>query len=289
MSRSFGLTLFRRFLRGAPVISLLVAMPALAAGKQAMLSQEQAARKACLNGDYAKGTSILSDLFVESGGNRVFIFNQARCFEQNRRYEDAVARFEEFLRTAEASKAGLSSDDKAAAEKHIADCRKHIEQDGNKTPSVAAQEPLTPAPAIPPPTASASQAQTATSTPEIAQPAPTSRSSNSGAGLRTAGIITASVGGAGLIVGIFLNLHANSMASEMENNVGGYTPSKNSSHDTYVKATWVSYGVGAACIATGAVLFGIGLGSSRDASSGVAIVPAFDSHLAGLALAGRFQ
>jgi hypothetical protein len=76
MSRKAGLTLFHRFLRGAPVISLLVAMPALAAGKQAMLSQEQAARKACLNGDYAKGTSILSDLFVQSGGNPVFIFNQ---------------------------------------------------------------------------------------------------------------------------------------------------------------------------------------------------------------------
>ena len=267
---------------------LLTAMPALAAGKQAMLSQEQAARKACLNGDYAKGTSILSDLFVQSGGNPVFIFNQARCFEQNRRYEDAVARFEEFVRTAETSRAGLSPDDKVAAEKHIADCKKHIEQEGNKSPSVAAQEPSTPVPAIPS-TASASQEQPATSTPEIAQPASISTSPNSGAGLRTAGIITASVGGAALVAGILLNLHANSMASDMENNLGGYTPSKNSSHDTYVKATWISYGVGAAGVATGAVLFGIGLGSTKGASSNVAILPAIDSHLAGLALAGRFQ
>ena len=80
MSRNFGLTLFRRFLRGAPVIALLVAMPASAASRQALQSQEQEARKACLNGDYAKGTSILSDLFIQSGGNPVFIFNQARCF-----------------------------------------------------------------------------------------------------------------------------------------------------------------------------------------------------------------
>jgi hypothetical protein len=72
-------------------------------------------------------------------------------------------------------------------------------------------------------------------------------------------------------------------------NVGGYTPSKNSSHDNYVKATWISYGVGAACVATGAVLFGIGLGSNRGASSDVAILPAIDNHQAGLALAGRFQ
>ena len=279
MSQNLGLALFNRFLRGAPIISLLVTMPASAAGKQAQQSQEQAARKACLNGDYAKGTSILSDLFIQSGGNPVFIFNQARCFESNRRYEDALARFEEFVRTAEASAAGLTPDDKAAAEKHIADCKRHIEQEG-KT-SLPASPTL--APAISP-TASASQP-----TPEVAQPAPNSTSSNSGAGLRSAGIITASVGGAALVAGILLNLHANSMASDMENNVGGYTPSKNSSHDNYVTAMWITNGVGAACVATGAVLFGIGIGSNKGASSDVAILPAIDSHQAGLALAGRFQ
>ena len=279
MSQNLGLALFNRFLRGAPIISLLVTMPASAAGKQAQQSQEQAARKACLNGDYAKGTSILSDLFIQSGGNPVFIFNQARCFESNRRYEDALARFEEFVRTAEASAAGLTPDDKAAAEKHIADCKRHIEQEG-KT-SLPASPTL--APAISP-TASASQP-----TPEVAQPAPNSTSSNSGAGLRSAGIITASVGGAALVAGILLNLHANSMASDMENNVGGYTPSKNSSHNNYVTAMWITYGVGAACVATGAVLFGIGIGSNKGASSDVAILPAIDSHQAGLALAGRFQ
>jgi hypothetical protein len=285
MSQDLGLALFNRFLRGAPIIGLLVTMPALAAGKPSLQSQEQAARKACLNGDYAKGTSILSDLFIQSSGNPVFIFNQARCFESNRRYEDAVARFEEFVRTAEASTAGLTPDDKAAAEKHIADCKRHVEQEGNKTSPPAAQASSSPAPAVAP-TASANQPQP---TPEIAQTAPNSTSSNPGAGLRTAGIITASVGGAALVAGILLNLHANSMASDMENNVGGFTPSKNSSHDNYVRAMWISYGVGAACVATGAVVFGIGIGSNKGASSDVAILPAIDSHQAGLALAGRFQ
>ena len=288
MSRNLGLTLFHRFPRGVPIIGLLVAMPAFAAGKQAPQSQEQAARKACLNGDYVKGTSILSDLFIQSGGNPVFIFNQARCFEQNRRYEDAVARFEEFVRTAEASTAGLTPDDKTAAEKHIADCKRHIEQESNRTSSPAAQASSTPVLAIAP-TASASQPQATPPTPEIAQSASTTTSSNPGAGLRTAGIISASVGGAALVAGILLNLHANSMASDMENNVGGYTPSKNSSHDNYVTATWIGYGVGVACVATGAVLFGIALRSNKAASSDVAIVPAVDSHQAGLALAGRFR
>lgn len=287
MSHSWGLTLFNRMLIGALIIGLLVTVPALAAGKQALQSQEQAARKACLNGDYAKGTSILSDLFIQSGGNPIFVFNQARCFEQNRRYEDAVARFEEFLRTAEASRAGLSQDDKSAAEKHIADCKRHMEQESNKTSSPLAQASSTPAPAIAP-SAPANQSQPTDSMPFVAQPASTPTSSNSRAGLRTAGIVTASVGGAALVAGILLNLHANSMASDMENNIGGYTPSKNSSHDNYVTATWVSYGVGAACVATAAVLFGIGLRSKGSASNEVAIVPAVDGHQAGLALTGSF-
>jgi hypothetical protein len=287
MSKHLGLALSNRFLRGAPIIGLLVAMPAWAVGKHSLQSQEQAARKACLNGDYAKGTAILSDLFIQSGGNPVFIFNQARCLESNMRYGDAVARFEEFVRTAEASSAGLTPDDKVAAEKHIADCKRHIEQESSKTQSPTAQVSPPPVSAVAP-TAPANQPQSASSTPQVSQLAPASSSSNAGSGLRTVGIVTASVGGAALVAGILLNLHANSMAADMENNVGGYTPSKNSSHDNYAKATWISYGVGAACVATGAVLFGIGLGSKGSASSGVAIVPAVDGHQTGLALTGSF-
>ena len=46
---------------------LLAAPPAIAASRQA---QERAARKACLNGDYAKGVDILSDLFVDTKKSR---------------------------------------------------------------------------------------------------------------------------------------------------------------------------------------------------------------------------
>src|ERR1035437_1796518 len=82
------------------LVSLSVSTsPAAAAGKhggESKQSQERAARKACLTGDYAKGVAILSDLFIEYR-DATFLFNQGRCFEQNRRYEDAIARFEEYL------------------------------------------------------------------------------------------------------------------------------------------------------------------------------------------------
>src|SRR5664279_1677313 len=99
------------------VISLSLsvsATPASAAGKrgaESKQSQERAARKACLTGDYAKGVAILSDLFIELR-DPTFLFNQGRCFEQNRRYEDAIARFEEYLTVPGGN---LSAEDRAEA------------------------------------------------------------------------------------------------------------------------------------------------------------------------------
>jgi tetratricopeptide (TPR) repeat protein len=82
-----------------------------------------AARAACLSGDYGKGVAILSELFVETK-EADLIYNQGRCFEQNHRYEDAIARFQEFLRVGKK----LSKADKADAQKHIADCRNLLEK-----------------------------------------------------------------------------------------------------------------------------------------------------------------
>jgi len=88
---------------------------AMAASHQ---SQERTARKACLSGDYDKGVRILSSLFVDTG-DTTYIFNQARCFEQNRRYQDAIGRFQEFLRVSK----DLTAEERAMTDKHIADCQ----------------------------------------------------------------------------------------------------------------------------------------------------------------------
>ena len=83
--------------------------------------QERAARTACLAGDYAKGITILSELFVASNDPN-FIYNQGRCYEQNRRYEDAIARFQEYLRVAQR----LTKANRADAQKHITSCQNLI-------------------------------------------------------------------------------------------------------------------------------------------------------------------
>ena len=79
--------------------------------------KERAAKKACLNGEPAKGVELLTDLYVDSN-DPTYIFNQGRCFEQNDRCEDAIVRFREHLRKT----IGGSERDRADAEKHIADC-----------------------------------------------------------------------------------------------------------------------------------------------------------------------
>jgi tetratricopeptide (TPR) repeat protein len=98
-------------------ICLLVAKTARAKDAD-VEAKERAARTNCLSGDYAKGAAILSELFVATK-DPAFIYNQGRCFEQNSRYEDAIARFQEYLRVGRR----LSRAEKADAEKHIVGCQ----------------------------------------------------------------------------------------------------------------------------------------------------------------------
>jgi len=124
---------------------VLASVPARAANAQAQ-ARERAARKACLVGEYAKGVSILSDLFLDSK-DPTYIYNQARCLEQNRRYEEAIARFQEYLRIDTKAEAA----DRAEAEKHIADCQALLaKQGGQMVIPVAPVAPLAvPAPGQP--------------------------------------------------------------------------------------------------------------------------------------------
>jgi hypothetical protein len=237
-------------------------------------NRERTARMACLSGDYAKGVALLSELFVDTQDPN-YIFNQARCFQQNLLYAEAIARFQEFLRAARKA----SRTEKAEAEKHIADCQDLLA----KQATSAATSP-TPAPTQAPEAAAAVVVATP-STPTGIQH--TNSSSESGAGLRTAGIVTIAVGGAALVAGILLNLKVNSMASDLQK-IDGYSASKESDRKTYVTLGWVGYGAGAACVATGAVLYYLGRRSSAPGSTSVALVPAFAAGQTGAVLKGAF-
>ena len=232
--------------------------------------KERRARTACLAGDYADGVRLLSELFVATM-DATFIYNQGRCFEQNRRYEDAIGRFQEYLRAAKK----LTKAERAGAQKHIDDCEEFLASERAEAAPVV--------PAAPPPPAPAAVVTTPTQ-PEP-RPNPSAPRSSPGSVLRTAGILTASVGGAALVAGIVLNYESNSLARDLKK-TDGYTPDRESDRKTYETLGWVGYGASAACIAAGAILYILGSRSPSDAS--VAFVPAFAPDYAGGAVKGAF-
>jgi hypothetical protein len=240
---------------------------------------------ACLSGDYAKGVAILSELFVDFK-IPTYIYNQARCLEQNMRHAEAIGRFQEYLRVGK----NLSKAEQADAQKHIADCKDLLAS--QPQPTVAAPAAVPASAAVPAPTPG--PAPVVAPTPVASEAPPIIQQTNpqpvgeSGSGLRTAGIITAAVGGAALVTGIILNLKVNSMASDMQK-TNGYTDSKDSDRKTYETVGWAGYGVGAACVATGAVLYYLGIRSGATGTATVAFVPAFAPGQAGAIVKGVFQ
>lgn len=258
------------------VLVAFAAVPAFAATKQA---QERAARKACLGGDYTKGVNILADLFVDTK-DPTYIFNQGRCFEQNHRYEDAISRFEEYLRVPDAN---LNAADRAAAEKHIADCKDRLPPDQSRSSQASLPQPFVPPPSV----ASAESRSTAESpTPMVVQPDTHTASAGAGSGLRVVGIIAVSVGVVAVAAGVVFNLKSNSIVNQWE--TSPTYPKDQSAEKTYRNLAWAGYGVGAACVVTGAILYGVGLKAGGSSSNNVALLPAFGPGQAGAMLTGGF-
>jgi hypothetical protein len=256
------------------LVPILLSARAVQAGSAD--AKERRARTACLAGDYADGVRLLSELFVTTM-NATFIYNQGRCFEQNRRYEDAIGRFQEYLRAGNK----LTKAEKAGTQKHIDDCKELLASERVQAAPVAlAAHP----PVLAPPVATAA----VVTAPTFPTPQPNPRSpSSAGSGLRTAGILTASVGGAALVAGIVLNYKSNSLATDLKK-TDGYTPGKESDRKSYQTFSWVGYGVGAACVAAGAVLYVLGSSSQSANEPSVAFVPAFAPDFAGAIAKGAF-
>jgi hypothetical protein len=258
--------------------ALLVAAPAaLGAVKKApdledRSNRERAARKACLTGDYTKGAEILADLFIDTK-NPTYIFNQGRCFEQNRQYDEAISRFQEYLRASGTT--DLDPGDRAAAERHIVDCKGALAEERDKAPATAPAPFAAPAPDPEPRASVATQAESPAAT------------AGSGAGLRIGGIVVGSLGVAAVAAGVIFNLKANSTISDMKS-VGGYSPSRDTDRKTYQTVAWVGYGAGAACILTGALLYTVGFKQAGNASHDLALLPAISDSHAGVALTGGF-
>jgi hypothetical protein len=201
--------------------------------------------------------ALLAELFTETG-NSNFIYNQARCLEQNNRPADAINRFREYLRVAK----GISEEDKVDAERHIAECQQLISK----------QDPLR------------DQAERTTSP------------SGEGAGqggrrLRIAGGLAGGVGVLTLATGGLFSLLVKNTQQKVESDAhyGTYDPSLDSRGRTYDTLQWVSYGVGAGLVALGGTLYAFGyVAGKREAKVRIDIQPTVAPGLSALAVKGRF-
>jgi tetratricopeptide (TPR) repeat protein len=260
----------------AVLLLSVLGMPALALDKSgeessgakqgSRESRERDARRACLNGDYTAGVALLSELFLDFK-NPTYIFNQGRCYEQNQRFEEAIARFREYLRT--------GGRDSAVAEQHIAECE-------------ALQKKNSPAPAP------VAQAPTLASALPVVQPGPVAEAKQQpalpaapGSGLRIAGAVAAGVGVAGLVAGIVFNLKANSLADSIDPPNHMFNRDTESTRGSYETYSWVGYGIGAAGLVAGVVLYGVGW-TRAGSTPEVALLPTFGPGLAGAAVKGVF-
>jgi tetratricopeptide (TPR) repeat protein len=257
-------------------VLVVLVSPASAEKVKPKTGREKAAQKACALGDYQKGVDILADMLVGSDDPNP-VYNQGRCYEQNGRWEQAINRFREYLR----KDANLSDGDRADVERHIAECEKALAQAAPAAqPAAAAPAPAArveaPAPGpVPSPVA-----------PDVStKPAPPSWDASQGKGLRVAGIVCAAVGLAAVGTGLGLALKTQSMSSDAQKSGGG-TQAQEDQRKSLETWGWVSYGVDAAAIATGVVLYIVGRPS--DKSTNVALLPALTPDGASVILKGRF-
>jgi hypothetical protein len=122
----------RRWIAAA-VTGWLIAVSSTAGAAESREVREREARKACFTGNVDRGVEILVDLYGETGHPN-YIFNQARCFERNGKYDQALLSYEDYLRKA----TNLGESERAQVEKSIAELRPKVGSHSPAPPSGAA-------------------------------------------------------------------------------------------------------------------------------------------------------
>ncbi len=109
--------------RWIPVVvaGLMMIGSAAARAAESREAREREARKACFTGNVDRGVELLVDLYGETGHPN-YIYNQARCFERNGKYDQALLSYEDYLRKVK----DLGDPERAQVEKSIAELRAKV-------------------------------------------------------------------------------------------------------------------------------------------------------------------
>jgi hypothetical protein len=239
-------------------------------------ARELEAKTACLGGHVNVGIEILARLYAETN-DATYLYNQGRCFEQNGKPAEAVTRFREYLRKA----SGITSEERADVQAHINEMEAEAKS--------ASAAPV--APAAVGPSAAASPAPAAEQVglkAEASQPA--TLSASAARKLRIAGVASAATGAVFLGGGLYFGAQARSISEEVTRNAakGVYSPSRYDDGKRAETLQWVGYGIGAAALVGGGVLFLIGARHPSAEGADVALVPEVGRGHAGASVEARF-
>jgi hypothetical protein len=257
---------------------------------------EAEARKACAAGRVGEGIEMLAALLTEYGHPN-YIYNQARCYQQNGKPEQAISRFKEYLRAAQ----DVTPDERARVERFIRELEAEVQAAAPPAP-VHAPAPV-PAPvapasnaAVPTPAEAARASEAAGEAPapvtvaRSARPEPPTGPRH----LRTAGIALGVIGVAGLAGGLVAGLQVRSLEQEVQS-AKKLTSQQWSDHEKkgqrYETLQWVGYGVGGAALAGAIVCLIVDAGDrgSAERARAVRLIGTVGpTGRPGLALAGRF-
>jgi tetratricopeptide (TPR) repeat protein len=214
----------------------------------------------------------------------IFLYNIAQSHRQNNSPQRAIFFYRRYL------EADPEAKNRVEVEKRIKDMESHLNaKPENGAPPPPATPPTAPAPttAAPPPVAPPFAGQPAPQpiypvAPIQTQAAP---DASAGRGLRIAGLTVGVVGVAGVVTGIFLGLHANSLYDDSLK--GTYDDSKYQSSKSFRTLEWVSLGVGGAAVVAGGILYYLGH-SAKPSRAPVALLPIAAPGTAGAVLFARF-
>jgi tetratricopeptide (TPR) repeat protein len=270
---------------------LLTVIPALAVPARAapLDKREIQARADFAAGRYQQAVEKFAELYAQTA-DPVFLRNIARCYQKMKRPQEAIDRFNDYLHKA----TDLSPVERAEIDGYI----KEMEAlRATQEPPVAATRPAAPSPAPPAPAGAPERTpdpkreleptKTARPSPAEAPPAAAVSTGPPGSGTnahasRVAGIATAAAGAALAGVGLAFGIAARSAGERVSNT---YDSSTAADGPLYEKLQWIGYGVGAAAMVTGVLLYVHG---TEEKAGDLHARAAFDGRGGALLLEGRF-
>jgi hypothetical protein len=214
------------------------------------------ARKACASGDVDKGIKLLAEILATTD-DVTAVYNMGRCYQQNGKPDKAALQFREYLRKA----TDLSPELRSRVQAQL----REAEADERASRRDVSTSPLA---GSPPP------GSTLAGTPSgTADRGASSTKKN----LRLAGIGVASAGVVSIGTAVYFGLRAKSLADHNEKAGNTFSKSDEDAGKTANTVQYVFYGIGAAALASGAVLYYLGW----DHGEQVAVLPSVTPHRAG--------